>query len=155
MARAQLEAKLREQFTSHFGRWVVMMKAVNWKTDFDVDSVPNPPSPSNILNELRDINLGSFYQRLIESDPDRKKFGYLPFMATHSVASVGSLLSASFCERINSAGALILNKGNTLLASDELSKLAVLRVNRKWMVWARSRYGKKVSKQTFNMTLAS
>ena len=42
-------------------------------------------------------------------------------MATHSRDSVGSLLASSYAEHINSAANLILTKGNTLLAEEEIN----------------------------------
>jgi len=43
-----------------------------------------------------------------DEDPDATKYGFLPYMATHSRGSVGSLLASSYAERINSAANLIL-----------------------------------------------
>jgi hypothetical protein len=48
--------------------------------------------------------MGKLYLKMKREDPERKKLGYLPYIATHSRASVGTLLAASFCERLNSAG---------------------------------------------------
>lgn len=69
--------------------------------------------------------MGQLYTHLIGTDPSREKCGYILFMATHSKASISSFLSTSFCEKINSAGSLIIKKGNT-----ERSMLTVLRENK-------------------------
>ena len=41
-------------------------------------------------------------------------------MAIGSKASIGKMLASSFAERINSQGNLTLDKGNTLLADEEV-----------------------------------
>ena len=66
-----------------------------------------------------DADLGRVFGILIKEDPDASKYGFLPYMATHSRGSVGSLLSSSYAERVNSATNLILTKGNTLLSEEE------------------------------------
>jgi hypothetical protein len=58
-------------------------------------------------------------------------------MATHSRGSVGSLLASSYAERVNSAANLILTKGNTLLAEEEINMCTVLRMNRSFMEFMR------------------
>ncbi len=64
--------------------------------------------------DLMDADLGRVLNILKDEDPDASKYGFLPYMATHSRGSVGSLLASSYAERINSAANLILTKGNTL-----------------------------------------
>ena len=44
----------------------------------------------------------------IEKDKDRSNYGWLPTMATCSKGSIGSLLTSSFCERINSCANQVL-----------------------------------------------
>ena len=53
-------------------------------------------------------------------------------MATHSRCGVGSLLSSSFCERINSQGKIVLDKSNSSPGRDMVSMLTTLRMNREF-----------------------
>ena len=75
-------------------------------------------------------------------------------MATHSRGSIGSLLSSSFAERINSAANIVLTKGNSVLDPVTVDMLVVLRMNRSFMEYMREKY-KKVSAQAFNMSVVT
>ena len=77
---------------------------------------------------MRSLPLQKFYRDAAESG----KYGYLPLMATHSRCGVGSLLSSSFCERINSQGKIVLDKSNSSLGRDMVSMLTTLRMNREF-----------------------
>ena len=73
-------------------------------------------------------------------------------MATHSRASVGSLLASSYCERVNSAGKFIFNDSNSMLSPEEMNMLATLRMNKEFMEYMRENYS-HIGKQQFNMTM--
>ena len=75
-------------------------------------------------------------------------------MATHSRGFVSSLLASSYAERVNSAAKLILTKGNTLLAEEEINMCTVLRMNRSFMEFMR-KYHPDAAKQRFKMTVIS
>ena len=94
----------------------------------------------------------SVYEKLIETDPLRLAYGWLPSMALCSRGQVGSLLAESFCERILSQANLVLTKGNTLLSSEELEMIVVLRMNREFMKYMRKHYN-HLSKQDFAGTV--
>jgi len=66
----------------------------------------------------------------IEKDPNHALFGYLPKMITTCKGSIGAVLSASFCERINSCANQIVTTGNTSLGDDLVDKMVVLRMNK-------------------------
>ena len=76
----------------------------------------------------------------IEKDPDRALFGYIPIMATTCKGSIGALLSASFCERINSCANQIFTAGNTSLEDDLVDKTVVLRMNKNFMKFMNLNY---------------
>ena len=76
----------------------------------------------------------------IEQDQNRALFGYLPKMATTCEGSIGALLSASFCERINSCANQIVTTGNTSLGDDLVDKMVVLRMNRNFMKFMQLKY---------------
>ena len=62
--------------------------------------------------------------------------------------------ASSFVERINSAGNQVLTKGNSVLATDEINMLVVLRMNRSYMAYMRENHP-EVAGQQFQMTLVS
>jgi hypothetical protein len=64
----------------------------------------------------------------------------LPAMAMHSPASIGPLLSQSYCERVNSCANIVLTPGNTSLGVDELGAIVTLRMNRKLIEKLKIRY---------------
>ena len=76
----------------------------------------------------------------IAEDPDKSKYGHLPYMATTSKGSLGALLASSFCERVNSAANIILTDDNLKLGDDEVSKLTMLRMNRPFLEYMRRTY---------------
>jgi adenylosuccinate synthase len=76
----------------------------------------------------------------------------MPRTTASSRTSVGSLLASSYAERVNSAANLILTKGNTLLAEEEINMCTVLRMNRRFMEFMR-KYHPDAAKQRFKMTV--
>ena len=66
---------------------------------------------------------------------------------TCSKASIGFLLTSSFCERINSCAKQVLTLGNTLLGDVEMEKLDMCRMNRDFMVFMRKNYPQVADKQ--------
>jgi len=83
----------------------------------------------------------------IEKDKDRSNNGWLPTMATCSKGSIGSLLTSSFCERINSCANQVLTLGNTLLGDGEMKKSVMSRMNRDIMVFMRKNYPQVADEQ--------
>jgi len=62
----------------------------------------------------------------IKKHLDRALFGYIQIMATTCKGSIEALLSASFCERINSCTNQIVTFGNTSLGDDLVDQTTVL-----------------------------
>ena len=56
-------------------------------------------------------------------------------MTACSKGSIGSLLTSSLCERINSCANPVLTLGNTLLGDGEMEKLVMCRMNRDFIVF--------------------
>ena len=79
---------------------------------------------------------------------------YSAFISSYtcSYASIGALNAESFCERVLSAANLVVTDGNTLLSSEEVEMLSVLRINRRFMELCRSKFAKE-AKQQFNQTV--
>ena len=70
-----------------------------------------------------------------------------------SFAEIGALMAESFCERVLSAGNLVVNEGNTLLANEEVEMLTILRINRKFMEYMCANFSeiaRTVAKQPFS-----
>jgi len=64
----------------------------------------------------------------------------LPKMATTCKGSIGALLSAIFCERINSCANQIVTTGNTSLGDDLVDKMVVFRMNKNFMKFMYLKY---------------
>ena len=80
--------------------------------------------------DLWDVDIGLVMkEEVINQDPDRALYGYLPQMATFSKGSVGCLLASSFCERINSCANQVVTDGNTLLSDKEMEMVVMLVLN--------------------------
>ncbi len=93
-------------------------------------------------------------QQMVVCKRKDPKYGFLPYMATHSRGSVSSLLASSYVERINSAVNLILTKGNTLLVEEEINMCTVLLMNHRFMEFMR-KYHPDTANQWFKMTVIS
>jgi hypothetical protein len=87
------------------------------------------------------VNMGAVLKaEFIVPDRKRELFGFLPKMATHSKASLGSLQASSYAERINSCANQVCTDGNSLLSTEEISMVVVLRMNRSFMMFMRKHY---------------
>lgn len=49
-------------------------------------------------------------------------------------------MAASFCERVNSCANLVVTEGNSLLSTDEIDMLVVLRMNKVFIGFMRQNY---------------
>ena len=83
----------------------------------------------------------------IEKDKDCSKYGWLPKMTTCSKGSIGSLLSVSFCDRINSYANQVPTFGNSLLCDSEMEKLVLCRMNEDFIVCMRKNYPEIANEQ--------
>jgi len=80
---------------------------------------------------------------------DKRAYGWLPLMASASGGQIGALCAESFCERILSEANDVCHDGNTLLDTEQINMLVVLRMNRQFMQHIRKIYP-KLSGQNFN-----
>ena len=130
--------------------WTKLLEVIDWSEQFKDAELPEEP---DIVFDLMELDMGIFYNKIIKSDANRKIYGYIPAMASCCHAEIGALNAESFCERVLSAANLVVNEGNTLLSSDEVEMLGVLRINRTFMEKMRaSKYAEEAAQQ-FNMTL--
>ena len=92
--------------------------------------------------DLWSVDMSLVLNHLAELEKKKPKFGHLLKMVITSRGSIGALLAQSFCERINSAGNIVMTQGNTLLGDEELNMLVVLRMNRFFMKFMRKKFPK-------------
>ena len=138
---AQQTTRLQAEFDEVFPRYMKQSIAVNWAEEFKGRDIPNEKKDVCPLLHLRKLPIGE----LLSKWRDSKMLGYLPVMATHSRASIGSLLASSFCERINSGGKITLNEGNARLSQSELDMRTTLRLNKGFMDFMRKNYPRVAS----------
>ena len=98
------------------------------------------------------LNPGKIYQELEKNNKGRKKYGLIPRMAVGSKGCIGFLPASSFCERCNSVAKDVMTDAHTLMGQEPLEMLVVLRMNRKFMEFMRSKYN-SLTKQQFGMSL--
>jgi hypothetical protein len=119
---------LEAEFEEVLPKYIYQSMSVDWNQEFPGLGIPAIKKDVDPITHLRKVPLGKLIQKWIAATPTRNVFGYLPFMATHSRASVGSLLASSYCERVNSAGKLIFNDSNASLSPVQMDMLATLRM---------------------------
>ena len=141
---------LNAQFRDCHLRYRNFCKSINWREFFAETDLPEK---TDLLADLMAVDMGKLVLCMIEMDPTREKFGFLPYMATGSCASISKMLAQSFAERVNSAGNLVLTKGNTLLGDEEVSMLVTLRMNREFMIYVR--HHPNVSRQDFKISVVT
>jgi len=73
-------------------------------------------------------------------------------MAAGSKGCIGFLPASSFCGRVNSVAKDVMTDAHTLMGREALEKLVVLRINREFMEYMRSKYN-SLTKQQFGQTL--
>ena len=141
---AEIEAK------KVWKNWTKLLAIVDWRAQFPDANLPEEP---DIVFDLMELDMGIFYNKIIQSDTDRKIYGYIPAMASCCYAEIGALNAESFCERVLSAANLVVNEGNTLLDPEEVEMTSVLRINRPFMEKMRASKYAKEALQQYNMTV--
>ena len=130
------DSELTEEFRQVFSNWVKACMQVKWHEEFPEAKLPAPPplQPGQRFPAARDpltlrtLPIGRLLRKF--RDAPRRKYGYLPIMATHSPASIGAVAACSYSERINSQANRVSVWDNTKMNDDVLSKLVALRMNR-------------------------
>ena len=137
-----------------FKNWRKVATAIDWRAlsklldlglDLAEDVVITPM-------DLWYVDMAAVLKYLF-TDPTLAQFGYLTKMATTSRGSIAALLAVSFCERINSVANQVMTKGNTLLGTDEVNMLTVLRMNREFIEYYRERFPELLKQQHLKMTV--
>ena len=139
---AEFEARTMLEAASALRHWYKMQ--IDWAAEFP-DSSLKPRQEDGLgiesvdLMDLLPLDMGRLYFKIEKNDPNRKQFGFIPKMAR---TIIGALNAESFCERMLRAAGHVLTEGNTLLSSEELEKLTLLRMNRDFMIFMRQHYNK-------------
>ncbi len=94
-------------------------------------------TPVDIVADLLTLKVGSMYTEM--SKDLNLKLGYLPVMAQASKVQICMLNAKSLCERGLSFVNLVMTDGNTLLSDEETEMVTVLRMNKEFMDYMRSR----------------
>ena len=128
--RAAAKASLR--------RWRKL--TIDWRAEFPEMAWPPQGQPLDLVVDLMPLDLGKLYRKISKSDTNRKLYGYIPLMAHSSYGQLGALMAESFCERVLRAAGHIMTEGNTLLSHEELEMLAILRMNKKIMIYMREKH---------------
>ena len=124
-APTEPEVDWGEAFDKHYKAYRKRVATTDWRAMFP--ELDLPQGELGLLDDLIECDITRILDTLIEEDPARSKYGFMPYMATGFKGSIGSLLASSFAERINSCANLVLTDGNSLLAPEELSMVVVLR----------------------------
>ena len=138
------------EFKAAFKAWKKIK--VDWVTVFPDHFKQGQVHRPDLVRDLMDLPMGKLYKQILQNDPLRLAYGWLPRMAMSSRGQIGTLLAESFCERILSQSNLVLVDGNTLLSDEELEMVVVLRMNRAFMKYMRTHYN-HLSKQDFANTV--
>jgi len=133
------------EFKWVFKKWHKL--TIDWKIVYPDVEIPEKP---DTIRNLMPLEIGRLYKTLEKKDSDRKKYGFLPLMAGCSYGQLGALNAESYAERVNSVGKQVLTSGNSLLSSDEVEMLVILRMNEEFMRFMRMYYSDAV-KEAFGM----
>jgi hypothetical protein len=141
--------KAKTEFMASLRNWFQMK--TNWKEHYPEENIPTNP---DLLVDLMKLDIGRIYRALQKEDPRRRKYGFLPYMASCSIAQLGALNAESYAERVNSAAKLIMTDANTLLDDEEVGMLVLLRMNESFMRFMRENYHAQVTNlQQFGRTV--
>ena len=102
-----------------------------------------------LVNSPQHLNPGYVYKHIEKIDTDKRAYGWLPVMVSFSGIQIGALCVESFCERILSEANDVCQDRNTLLDTEEINMLVVLRMNRKFIQHMRDIWS-KLSGQNLN-----
>ena len=133
-----MRKKLEKDFEQHFQNYVLTCEEIDWKS---VDGVEIPQHHPMIWKDLWKANMGHVMKvYFFSNDKGGGKYGFLPKMAIASRGSIGALMAASFCERINSYSNLVVTEGNSVLGPELVEKVVMLRMNQGFIEMMRREY---------------
>ena len=101
------KAELEEEFDMCFGFWVAAIHQYNWAKWNGHGKFILQPGEDAKVNDPLAILFHAPVGAVLRELQAEGKFGWLPRMAAHSIASIGPVLSQSFCERVNSCANIV------------------------------------------------
>jgi hypothetical protein len=107
--------------------------AVPW---WDLYSSAALPEKLNLVEHLLPLNPGAAYKYIAKLGT----CGLIPQMAMCSEGELGAVNAESYCERVLSCAKNVMPDGRTLLSSDELEMIVMLRMNKGFMQHMRETY---------------
>jgi len=96
----------------------------------------------NVVFDLLRVPLKRFIADIKRLDPERKRYGFLPYMAK---TWLGRLMAESFSERMISNANIVITPGNMRLNPVEMEQLVVLRMNRAFMAYCKLHYANELA----------
>ena len=135
------ESRLRhwKDFDEIYPRWKQFGLDVDWRATFpELSGVPAGES-LDLVDHLYKLDMGVIHKAIYDSESmyDDPAYGHFPLLAT--ILS-GDNLSSSFSEALISVANLVMPEGRTVLSPAMLEKLAVLRMNRKFMLYMKKEH---------------
>jgi hypothetical protein len=133
------DSACREAGYSNFQRvrplWKALSVGIDWVQSFPEMLEGKKLEDIDFLDDLLQLNMGELYAGF-DSGIDAE-YG---FMFCYSMTVLGRSLASSYAERINSAAALIMTDGRTLLGKELLEMCVLLRMNKVFMRFMRATY---------------
>jgi hypothetical protein len=136
------------EFDKAYAAWMAMHKALDWRSFPEYAGELPAEGPLSAIDHLLPLNVAPLYANLINSG----KYGLVSLMAVASPYTIGALNAESFSERVISAANLIMDEGNTAPDDEELEMMVILRIDREFMKFMRSKYA-HVQHETFEYSV--
>jgi len=145
-ANANLKQALKKEFTRSFNAYIKQSAKIEWDK---VPGVTKPTSRQLIWKDLWQADMGYVLRDyFFKDDPQGTQYGYLPKMAMALKGMMCQVMAASFCERVNSCAGNVVDERNSSLGVDQIDKMTVLSMNKKFMEFMRREYPEVVTKGT-------
>lgn len=129
------ERDYRAEGKAEYDRVLPAYKAYVEETFFDYPKIDEQLPPGNdddldLLNDLMQLDMAAYMLSIESSDPDLRKFGYMPRLGA---MTMGSDMSSGFSERCNSLGKKTFPVERQSLGEQEGTELVVLRMDKRFM----------------------
>jgi hypothetical protein len=126
-----------QEFYAVWPQWCNLAEQIDWVKTFPVELKGKVLRDLDFFEDLLHLDIGNLYTKLEVGKTPHPVYGYMFSMAeTH----MGRSLASSLPERINSAAALILTEGRTLLKDHHLEMCTILRINKKFVRYMKKKH---------------
>ena len=112
----------------------VMKNWIEWEPDWP-GLYPNSNfgEELDVIKDLKDLDMKVLLTEAKKLNDKDNRFGHLLTMCNATKFQLGALISQSFAERMNSAGNNIVTENRSSLGNETIDKLAILRMNRRFI----------------------